>query len=247
LVDLLGGGILCCGGANMWIYAPSSPMIDHCVIANNDGAYGGGIVCIDDSEAVIRHCRIVDNSSGMCGGGIWVYYAYPTISHNIIAHNSAWMGGGISNYLGLPSITNNTIVHNRPNGLELDEAMWSFWDPQPVLVANNILWDNEIYMWQYASAEDYNIRFNDIQGGWEGDGNIDVDPRFVHPENREYRLKSQAGRWDPEIGDWLIDEATSPCIDAGDPQSSVGDEQAPHGALINMGAYGGTPEASKTP
>jgi Peptidase C10 family/Right handed beta helix region/Spi protease inhibitor len=247
LVDLLGGGILCCGGANMWMYTPSSPMIDHCVIANNDGAYGGGIVCIDDSEAVIRHCRIVDNSSGTYGGGIWVYYAYPTISHNIIAHNSAWMGGGISNYLGLPSITNNTIVHNRPNGLELDQAMWSFWDPQPVFIANNILWDNEIYMWQYASAEDYNIRFNDIQGGWDGDGNIDVDPRFVRPENREYRLKSQAGRWDPEIGDWLIDEASSPCIDAGDPQSPVGDEQAPHGALINMGAYGGTPQASKTP
>jgi hypothetical protein len=36
----------------------------------------------------------------------------------------------------------------------------------------------------------------------------------------------------------------SPCIDAGDPNSDWTAELWPHGKRINMGAYGGTPQAS---
>jgi len=43
-----------------------------------------------------------------------------------------------------------------------------------------------------------------------------------------------------------LDDVTSPCIDAGDPNSPVGDEPEPNGGRINMGAYGGTEEASKS-
>ena len=94
--------------------------------------------------------------------------------------------------------------------------------------------------------DEYDIRYNNIQGGWEGDGNIDVDPCFADSENRDYHLKSEAGRWDPVSKSWIIDEETSPCIDAGDPDSSVGDEPVTNGDRINMGAYGGTAEASKS-
>jgi L-ascorbate metabolism protein UlaG (beta-lactamase superfamily) len=44
----------------------------------------------------------------------------------------------------------------------------------------------------------------------------------------------------------VIDDVTSPCIDAGDPNSPIGDESGPNGGLVNMGAYGGTAEASKS-
>ena len=47
---------------------------------------------------------------------------------------------------------------------------------------------------------------------------------------------------------WVFDYcANSPCIDAGDPGDSVGGETQPHGDKINMGAYGGTAQASKSP
>ena len=62
----------------------------------------------------------------------------------------------------------------------------------------------------------------------------------------DYRLKSQAGRWDPDAETRVQDEVTSPCIDAGLPASPVGHEPAPNGDRINMGAYGGTIEASKS-
>jgi hypothetical protein len=46
------------------------------------------------------------------------------------------------------------------------------------------------------------------------------------------------------LGQWVLDDVTSPCIDAGDPNSDWTPELWPHGKHINMGAYGGTPEAS---
>jgi len=62
----------------------------------------------------------------------------------------------------------------------------------------------------------------------------------------DYHLKSQAGRWDPKTQSWVKDNVTSPCIDAGDPMSPIGLEPFPNGGRINIGAYGGTAEASKS-
>jgi hypothetical protein len=47
-------------------------------------------------------------------------------------------------------------------------------------------------------------------------------------------------------GRWVSDDVTSPAIDAGDPVSPVGHEPSPNGERINMGAYGGTTEASRS-
>jgi len=101
-----------------------------------------------------------------------------------------------------------------------------------------------------------------------GEGNVEGDPcfampgRWVYPWTKEYllvsgydanrwvdgdyHLKSQAGRWDPASQTWVKDDVTSPCIDAGDPNSPIGLEPFPNGGRINMGAYGGTQEASKS-
>lgn len=74
-------------------------------------------------------------------------------------------------------------------------------------------------------------------------GNLfDTDPCFVDPENHDYHLKSQLGRWNGT--EWVIDDVTSPCIDAGAPDSDYTNEPADNGGRINIGAYGNTAEAS---
>ncbi len=45
---------------------------------------------------------------------------------------------------------------------------------------------------------------------------------------------------------WSVDTVTSPCIDTGDPGMNVGNEPEGNGSRINMGAYGGTYQASKS-
>ena len=97
----------------------------------------------------------------------------------------------------------------------------------------------------------------------EEQGNIYVDPCFADygywdvngtPEDPhddrwidgDYHLKSQTGRWGPAAQTWIVDDVTSPCIDVGDPMTPIGREPFPNGGIINMGAYGGTAEASKS-
>lgn len=77
-----------------------------------------------------------------------------------------------------------------------------------------------------------------------GLGNINADPRFADPAAGDFHLKSEAGRWDPNSESWVKDDVTSPCIDSGDPNSDWTSEIWPHGERINIGAYGGTEEAS---
>jgi len=47
-------------------------------------------------------------------------------------------------------------------------------------------------------------------------------------------------------GYWLLDEVTSPCIDAGDPGLDASAEPTPNGGIVNIGAYGGTGYASRS-
>ena len=250
-LELIGGGILCCAE---WGESPdnpfimpdvtfSSPTISHCLITNNHALSGGGIACVEYCEANIIHNRIIDNTAGTYGAGIYLWGDFSNLSNNIIAHNSGSISGGISTEAGGPNIINNTIVHNNPNALYLDIACGAcFYVP----VVNNIIWENEIYMTDDVLYFEYDISYNNIQGSWTGQGNIDLDPCFADPLNRDYHLKSQAGRWDPVSQTWIQDNVTSPCIDAGDPGSFFGDEPSPKGGYINMGAYGGTAQASKS-
>jgi hypothetical protein len=137
-----------------------------------------------------------------------------------------------------------------------------------VAVVNSIIWNNGGNAVVSEETGAISIRYSDIEGGWPDLGNLDADPLFArygywadpdHPEidldpsdgqavwmAGDYHLQSQAGRWDPQIRTWILDEVTSPCISAGAPLSSVGQESAPNGGIINMGTYGGSVEASKS-
>jgi hypothetical protein len=90
-----------------------------------------------------------------------------------------------------------------------------------------------------------------------GPGNIDTDPCFVDADADDYHLKSAGWRWDTQRKVWTWDDVTSRCIDAGNPGSLLGDEllsipddpnnEWGHNLRINMGAFGGTAEASIPP
>jgi hypothetical protein len=104
----------------------------------------------------------------------------------------------------------------------------------PVII-NTILWgDIAAYEPQidFDDSSSPNISYSNIQGGWSGEGNIDVDPLLRNPENGDFHLMST------ECGD----PYDSPCIDAGDPsiEDILLDCQWGLGTEISdMGAYGG--------
>ncbi|MGB2808308.1 MAG: right-handed parallel beta-helix repeat-containing protein, partial [Sedimentisphaerales bacterium] len=239
-----GGGIRCYGNSN--------PTIRNCTITNNfaGGGHqnygnGGGISCSNSSPTIIC-CTIADNSTPWSysyhgGGGIFLSNS-SIVSNCIISGNSSSHGGGIY------SQGNNVIVTNCT--FNCNSSHWGgggIYLTANSTVTNCIFWDdmpNEILVtggWSPA------ITYSDIQGGWLGVGNIDVYPCFADPCSGDYHLQSEASRWDPNSQSWVLDNGTSPCIDAGNPGCPLGDEPAPNGNRRNMGAYGGTVEASKPP
>ena len=217
-------------------------IIDKCVAEDNErGGIRGG------DNTIIKNSIIKGNK----GGGVLVGNSSKVINSLIISNEG---GAAItSDYSRNVAIDNCTISNNSAQGVYCMGSIMSlnncilFGNIEPeIYVGGNMYWTGNL-----------SILYSNIPGGekdvdidqygildW-GRDNIDVDPLFADP-NGDYHLKSQAGRWDASEGQWTKDDVTSLCIDGGDPNSPIGFETFPNGGIINMGAYGGTREASKS-
>jgi len=168
-------------------------------------------------------------------GGYGASFYFAETSRSLLA-NFVITGCGVGAVFcegASPSLKNLTIVGNR-FGIEA----YSGSDPN---IINCIVWDNtEGDLW------DCKARYSCLQERYpdQAAGNIQVDPLFADPERGDYHLKSRYGRYVPVEDTWVTDDATSLCIDAGDPEEYPRSERMPNGARINLGAYGGTPYAS---
>ena len=141
-----------------------------------------------------------------------------------------------------PTLKNLTIVNN-------DYAI-DLWRGSRPYIESCILWDNIIDD-IYTEAFDPNVTYSCVERSVAGEGNISGDPMFADPNNSNYYLQSKIGRYIPDPNDdsgtWVIDQADSPCIDAGKPNICSRRESMPNGGKVNIGAFGRTPYASKSP
>ncbi len=198
-------------------------------------AFIANIVPCVESINEIHNCVFAGNATNQSGGVIKGTSEYSVIDHCTFVGN---------------------VAGNRAN------AIYRSAISAAGKVKNCIYWGN-VSDKMYEMPEKLMVSYCDIQDGWTGEGNIDVDPCFAEmgywdandtPEDPnddywvdgDYHLMSQAGRWDDQSQSWVQDEMTSPCIDAGDPDSLIGTEPFPNGGRVNMGAYGAGSEASET-
>ncbi len=192
----------------------------------DSGPYGRNSA-IRNCGGEIRSCTISDNEND----GLQDTYAY--VVNCLIVNNG---GSGVNG--GSGSVINCTIANNEGSGISTSGEIRNC-----IIVGNG----------GYGIGGGTLISFNNVWGNFFGSyggsspssKDIHENPQFASTNN--FRLESEAGRWDQLTGQWVMDSVTSPCIDAGDPNDSVETELNPNGGRINMGAYGGTSEASKSP
>jgi hypothetical protein len=216
------------------IYAFWGTKVIGCEIKGNhaiQGVGGGAALCGPPGGTFIQNSLVLSNTA-VRGGGLWL--ADATVQNCTIVGNSGSISGGGVHCVNGGTVENTIIFSNRS------------------LTGSNYYNDGQGWSYSYCRVTPA------IQSG---PGNMDADPRFADPGHwdpnstldaldddfwvdGDYHLKSQAGRWDPKAQTWVKDNMTSPCIDAGDPNSDWTAELWPHGKRINMGAYGGTAEAS---
>jgi hypothetical protein len=194
---------------------------------------------------------------------------FPVMINNLI-YNCPSGGIAVQNQCDA-LLLNNTIVNSAVGVKFFDHT--DRWDPPYCLfpgsgratVINCIIWDCTTSLSladsPYTSdpGSHATVLYCDIEGGQDsasvsanstltwGPGNINSEPQFADAGSGDFHLKSVVGRWNPDSQNWVQDDVNSPCIDTGDPNSDWTAELWPHGKRINMGAYGGTAEASFSP
>ena len=184
--DSFGGGVFVDSSAvsNCHIYSNisgwagggidgSNSTISDCYIYNNTAIVGGGI---NGYNLTISDCYIYNNT----GGGFRSEYG-SVLSNSIISNNT---GGGI-NY-GFPYghyvttfpllIKNSTIVCNARAGISAYEH---------IDIVNSIVWGNKnADIINNIEGDSAIVSFSAIEGGYIGEGNINIDnttPIFVNP------------------------------------------------------------------
>lgn len=225
-------------GKDAGIVGCDGPIMD-CIVTENE--YGG----LESCSGSISGCIVTGNLN----------YGFDNCNGQIV--NCTISG---NTYAGLGQCrchaVNCTIIGNKGSGFSLHAS-------GEATLVNNIIAQN----WNYGistSSSNTNLKYNNVWGNLSGnyygaipgttdthenplfavDGYWDKDDNWVEGE---YHLKSIAGRWDPNDQMWVNDEATSPCVDAGEPAGGYFYEPVPNGGRINQGAYGGTIYASKSP
>jgi hypothetical protein len=244
---------------------------------NSADKYGGGVYNSVYSSPTLANCAFAGNSAEEDGGGMYNLRSRPTLTDCKFSGNSAeYSGAGMVNHdWSRTTLTNCTFAQNSAkhgNALACGYSTLKF--PSNVELINCILWNGGDEIWNNDGST-VDISYSDIRSGqtgifdpgeaviW-GAGNIDDDPCFAElgcwdlngtPDDAnddfwvdgDYHLKSEAGRWNPNSQSWVQDQASSLCIDAGDPNTCIGFEPNPNAGVVNMGAYGGTAEASLSP
>jgi hypothetical protein len=227
-----GGGIL---------IAFSAPVIQFNIIKFNEavttgggisGAGGGGIRLGDGNPKILNN--IIIYNKGFYGAGVVVNYSGVTIKNNLICSNfgavnyGAGAGLWINNNNGTTPkiIENNTIVNNSASAGTGGVNIYS--GTINVTLRNNIIWGNTPAAQILGGSPA--VTYCDVQGGYSGSGNLNIDPVF---SDSNYVLS-----------------LLSPCVDKGD-SSTIYNDRAdtlnPLNAMYpskgtirnDMGAYGG--------
>lgn len=223
--------------------------ISHCVISGNGPC---GATVVENCDGMISNCLITDNLTiYYCGVYPAVMGCHGMIKNCTIANNAS--GVGILD--GGETTVENCIIYGNgdPNIFELQ-----------ILVGSG-----GILNISYSDLEGGLPGIaNDGTVNW-GLGNIEADPCFVRLGSwdyepwpwglteGDYHLKSEGWRLSEYGPWWVYDDVTSRGIDWGNPGCPLGEElmSIPRdpdnmygvNVRINMGAYGGTTEASMAP
>ena len=267
-----GGAIINWGGS---ISKYPSPVIDSCSFTANSAGAGGAIYNSQYTAPVITGSTFLNNSAGsnQSGGAILSYYSSPaitgcvfsgnqvggasgrggavgfnsayssTVKNCLFFNNSAAYGAGADIYVcgtNVISFINDTFSYNTGTS-----GGGVFRLSSNVTLTNSILWGDTASEIAGSGTGTTTVTYSDIQGGYAGTGNLDIDPLFVDAAGGDLHLQSTGGHW--TSGGWVPDAGNSPCINAGDPASDYSNEPEPNGGRINMGAFGNTSQASKTP
>ncbi len=199
---------------------------------------------------------------------------YATLDHCLVANNSS--NGVVIYFPTLCALASSTLAYNGHRQIYLYTGTDEELTPAPLVVSNSIIvarGTNAVGVYLEGSdlygpfyRGDYNnlyaeadARVGESHGfaamplcytleEWQGIAHADSNSLSHNPlfaATNDFHVASVVGRY-AGPGSWVQDANHSPCIDLGDPRAGVGAETEPNGGRLNLGAYGGTAQASRS-
>jgi hypothetical protein len=221
------GGAIACG-------LDSDALLDHCVFTANKALLGGAIAG-NFSDMTVTDCKFMGNVAAeapgldAAGGAMILWRCYPAISKCVFRGNRTdgaggaihchksnirmescllydnvgrWGGGYFGDMFSIPRIMMSTFIGN----VATEDGGGYYGTHYGPLIGSCILRGN-VAIWGQGDQVFGNpqVIHSDVEDGWLGTGNIDIDPRFIDAAGGDFRLG-----------------ADSPCIDAGHNWASAG-------------------------
>jgi len=179
--------------------AGANVTLTRCTFDRNSSPLGGGLCFIYGSQQLVN-CRLSRNEA-LLGGGILNAGSNMTLVNCIVQGNlAATHGGGILNQ----DAADSTLIQCTLTENGAGDGSGIFNTGNTVIAKNCIIWNNFINPISGSAV----ISFSDVEGGFAGSGNIDIDPMFEFWPDGIYRLL-----------------AGSPCIDAASNLMVLADSQ----------------------
>lgn len=227
--DILNNTIHHCNTA-LSISTGAAPLVDGNFIINNENITSSSVILIFDNAAPRLTNNLIANNTSHNGGGIYIAASSPVMYNNTICNNTAnnYGGGIFVTGTSIPVIKNSIFWGNTATGLgqqvflssEGSEPEFYFCDLQDGI--NGIEW--------WTGTITYN--FNYAAGN-----NMSLVPVFIQ------ETPGAGSTYDAFAADFSLDPG-SPCINAGDPSTTMQDAGRTDIALndrfnvsIDMGAY----------
>ena len=201
----------------------SSPTVTNCAFTDNVGYDTGGAMHNSDGTVTVENCTFSGNFSYNRGAGMMCVAGTLTVTNCVFTGNSVEVWGGAFSHAWADATVTNCTFHN--NTAEHGGAFFVHDEsPSDLHIRNCIIWGNS--SGQIIGSEGFTatVTYSDVQDGFAGTGNIDVDPLFFHGPSGDVRLQP---------GSECIDAATPD----GAPDTDILGVLRPQGAGIDMGAY----------
>jgi len=194
-------------GGGLYVSNRSKIEINNSDFTSNEASLGGGIFLTEFSELDVMNSLFqnntarMDSGTGGLGGGIECRsHGDLKLVNCLLMDNTADIkGGGIHHELGGKSdVVCCTFLGN---DIYTDNISSSE-------VKSSIFWNMDVNPFQGS----VNAIYSNIEGGYEGEGNIDEEPMFVSGPRGDYYLSCEAAG----------NDCSSPCIDAGSSEEIEG-------------------------
>jgi flagellar hook assembly protein FlgD len=228
----------------------SSLSLNNCTVRNNSAQTFGGLSSYTDNEYEvflnISECSFSGNQGFRVGALKVSVNSLNSINHVIVLNSEFFDNTGYSELNGSGAISmtalgtnyssNNSTLNIENCTIEQNYGTVGGVDVNTLTVykltsnvVNSIVRNNTNVQIPVSEYEGFTtVEYSNIQGGFDGQGNIDEDPLYVNAANHDYHLTVQ-----------------SPCIDTGHPDNDGDgiscntdtDDQDPDGTTLDMGCY----------